>query len=216
MDNVYLLHFEDGSSGYLSHHGVKGMKWGQWNPETQAKYGQVNASGGGGGVSEEDEEDEKEKEDVKTKKPEKLNAEEFGYENTTAGRKAAYEEAGFNRKWSREKGMEVSEANFVKRLLPGKDNAKDLKTRLSSALKGLTWDAEMTNTLKTRRQKQQSRDYKNESAINRDEFKGDEKGLAKAQARTDAFYGKKGKNAQAQEARRRRKAKEKLLQMLNR
>lgn len=24
----YLIHFEDGSSGYLAHHGVKGMKWG--------------------------------------------------------------------------------------------------------------------------------------------------------------------------------------------
>lgn len=34
----YIVTFEDGSSGYLAHHGVKGMKWGKWNPETQARY----------------------------------------------------------------------------------------------------------------------------------------------------------------------------------
>ena len=30
----YLITFEDGSSGYLAHYGVKGMKWGVWNEET--------------------------------------------------------------------------------------------------------------------------------------------------------------------------------------
>ena len=34
----YLVTFEDGSSGYLAHHGVKGMKWGVWNTETKARY----------------------------------------------------------------------------------------------------------------------------------------------------------------------------------
>lgn len=38
----YLVTFDDGSSGYLAHHGVKGMKWGKWNPETQAKYTGAN------------------------------------------------------------------------------------------------------------------------------------------------------------------------------
>lgn len=35
----YLVTFEDGSSRYLSHHGVKGMKWGVWNEETKERYG---------------------------------------------------------------------------------------------------------------------------------------------------------------------------------
>ena len=34
----YLLTFEDGSEGYLAHHGVKGMKWGVWNAETASRY----------------------------------------------------------------------------------------------------------------------------------------------------------------------------------
>lgn len=34
----YVFTFEDGSEGYLAHHGVKGMKWGVWNAETRARY----------------------------------------------------------------------------------------------------------------------------------------------------------------------------------
>lgn len=34
----YKITFEDDSSGYLVHYGVKGMKWGEWNAETQARY----------------------------------------------------------------------------------------------------------------------------------------------------------------------------------
>ena len=33
----YILTFEDGSTGYLSHHGVKGMHWGVWNEETRQR-----------------------------------------------------------------------------------------------------------------------------------------------------------------------------------
>lgn len=33
-----LVSFEDGSSAYLSHHGVKGMHWGVWNSDTRARY----------------------------------------------------------------------------------------------------------------------------------------------------------------------------------
>lgn len=35
---VYKLTFEDGSDGYLSHHGVLGMHWGIRNSETERKY----------------------------------------------------------------------------------------------------------------------------------------------------------------------------------
>ena len=50
------LTFEDGSSAFLAHHGVKGMKWGVHNEETQQKYGETGAglAGGGGAVSEDD------------------------------------------------------------------------------------------------------------------------------------------------------------------
>lgn len=33
----YKFTFEDGSAA-IAHYGVKGMKWGQWNPETRARY----------------------------------------------------------------------------------------------------------------------------------------------------------------------------------
>lgn len=34
----YLIHFEDGSEAFLAHHGIKGMKWGIRNEETEARY----------------------------------------------------------------------------------------------------------------------------------------------------------------------------------
>lgn len=33
----YYITFEDGDSAYLTHSGVKGMKWGVWNEETKAR-----------------------------------------------------------------------------------------------------------------------------------------------------------------------------------
>ena len=34
----FKLTFEDGSDGYLAHHGIKGMKWGVWNEETRRRH----------------------------------------------------------------------------------------------------------------------------------------------------------------------------------
>ncbi len=48
----YLVTFEDGSTGYLAHHGVMGMKWGVRNAETQAKYaGKSGSATRRGGLS---------------------------------------------------------------------------------------------------------------------------------------------------------------------
>lgn len=44
----YIVTFEDGSEGYLSHYGVSGMSWGVWSPTTVRKYKQGN---GGSNVS---------------------------------------------------------------------------------------------------------------------------------------------------------------------
>lgn len=35
----YRVTFEDGSEA-LAHYGIKGMKWGVWNEETKARYGE--------------------------------------------------------------------------------------------------------------------------------------------------------------------------------
>lgn len=37
----YLITFDDGTSAYLEHFGVKGMKWGVHNDETKVKYGEL-------------------------------------------------------------------------------------------------------------------------------------------------------------------------------
>lgn len=54
----YMVTFEDGTEGYLSHHGMKGMHWGVWNAETRARYADEGKTPqGGGGMSDEDEEE---------------------------------------------------------------------------------------------------------------------------------------------------------------
>ncbi len=57
MNQLYLIYFSNGEEGYLSHSGVKGMKWGVWNEETRARHvreGDVSVEGGGGGGSAEE------------------------------------------------------------------------------------------------------------------------------------------------------------------
>ena len=79
MDQVYLIHFEDGEEAYLTHFGVKGMKWGVRNAETAARYArnkvmdsvheiQDVVGGGGGFTDEENEEEENEHSDLWEKK----------------------------------------------------------------------------------------------------------------------------------------------------
>lgn len=57
----YLIHYSDGSEGYLAHYGVKGMKWDVWNDETRARYMKSGKSFAGGGGALEDEETEEDK-----------------------------------------------------------------------------------------------------------------------------------------------------------
>ena len=63
-------------------------------------------------------------------------------------------------------------------------------------VKGMKWHQTLKSAV----------DYANETSVNRDEFAGDDEGLKRAQARTDAFYGKRGKLAQVTEAQRRRRS----------
>ena len=52
----YKLTFEDGSSAYLAHHGVKGQRWGvlnEKNAKEYAKYGRRVGHKKGGGIVEE-------------------------------------------------------------------------------------------------------------------------------------------------------------------
>lgn len=69
----YLVTFDDGSSAFLAHHGVKGMKWGKWNKETRERYQAegLDLQGGGGGGVDEEEEDEKDTDDHELTKEEK-------------------------------------------------------------------------------------------------------------------------------------------------
>ena len=212
----YHITFTDGSNAFLAHHGVKGMKWGKWNAETQAKYGMNNADGagggGGGGLEEDEENDEKfDKEKFLRQETKKLDTDKFGFENSKEGRKAAYEEAGFNPKWSRERGLQETYKNFAENLMPGPNTAKDFNVRAKSALRQLGFDLEMTSSLKTKQQKKIDKDYKDEVALTKAEFSNDPKEMKKQLKRTDDFYGKNGKKARAVEAQRRRKNSEKLM-----
>lgn len=43
----YMLTFEDGSTGYLAHHGVKGMQWGVLNAKNAKEYAKYGRKTGG-------------------------------------------------------------------------------------------------------------------------------------------------------------------------
>lgn len=74
---LYKLTFEDGSNGYLAHHGVKGMKWGVWNDETRARrLGSANNAK----IKAKD----NKKSDVLTFGPNKISASEYKYHKSLA------------------------------------------------------------------------------------------------------------------------------------
>lgn len=177
-NRLFKFTFEDGSEA-LAHYGVKGMKWGNWNADTKEKYAQEGITGGGGGYTDDE-----------------------------------YEEVGLNKNMSRE------EANKKVR-----ENARsDMKTMLDSRRKsgtttggvqaltnrvaGTAYEAKVASslpkgTIKSHTQKSSNVAYKKESSANKAEFKGDRKGYAQAQARTNAYYGKSGSSAQRRERTRR-------------
>lgn len=43
----YLVTFDDGSEGYLSHHGVKGQEWGVLSPDNAKEYAKYGRQAGG-------------------------------------------------------------------------------------------------------------------------------------------------------------------------
>lgn len=55
----YLITMDTGEQ-FIAHHGVKGQKWGKWNPETLARYNGLKVNPSGGGSIDIDEDDEEE------------------------------------------------------------------------------------------------------------------------------------------------------------
>lgn len=232
----YLFTFEDGSTGYLAHYGVKGMKWGKWNAETAAKYGQASANfqGGGGGMLEKKEDDASE--ESKSKATEII-------ENLLGTARQKIEEVGshlpenplYQLKKRTEEAEASGESDAARRRLEeryshetvlGKSTAKQLppsahgivekphnsESRPTNGLAAQLSTASLPSSLGQRHKataaEKRRIEYQKESRLNRMEFNGDREGYKKAQKRTDSFYGKNGKNAQAYETLRRRRAQE--------
>jgi hypothetical protein len=193
----YLITFEDGSEGYLAHHGIKGMKWGKWNAETAAKYGQKGAGlvGGGGGMLEDDEEgkdDEEEKKSNATKIIDDL----IGKARQKLDELPHIDNPLYKLKEKTEQYEKNGESDAAR---------QRLKDRYSNeAVLGKKEPKKATTEQKRRME------YQKESSLNKAEFHEDAEGYRRAQKRTDNFYGKNGKQAQATEAQRRRRNSDKL------
>jgi len=54
----YLITTDTGEQ-FIAHYGVKGQKWGVWNPETTARYNGLSLAPGGGSLKEDEEDEEK-------------------------------------------------------------------------------------------------------------------------------------------------------------
>ena len=125
----YLITFEDGSDAYLSHYGVKGMKW---------KHRKGTQSQGGGGSDESD--------------PEDFNAEDFGMvDNSPESRQAVYDERGLNPNMTREQAMAKVKADWKKwdaESGPAKTNKAMMNRRIARLA-----DMKVVKSLPTNKQK---------------------------------------------------------------
>lgn len=191
--------FEDGSEA-LMHYGVKGMKWGQHIKAGDPHAAAPEGGGGGGGIEDEEDED--------------FNPEDYGYENTPEGRKAARAEMfgplAEKGKLSREAAMKMAKDDYKESLKNAKGNKEAIK-RASETYKLAT---NMAKTFKTRKEKnaasQRRQDRYTERQLNKEEFGDDYKGLREANRRTDAFYGPRNTEAHRVEAQRRRRSRDRF------
>ena len=174
--------FEDGSEA-LAHYGVKGMKWGK-----HLKLGVPDISGGGGGM-------------IQDENGEKSNATQ-AIEDVTGRVRGKLDEAGShlpeNPLYKLKQRVDKAESS-------GESDAarKRLKDRYSHETV-LGKNGAQKSTEKNSHDGTAHRNaYQKESRLNKMEYHGDRKGYKKAQARTDAFYGKKGANAATAETGRR-------------
>lgn len=191
----YHVTFEDGSEGYLSHYGVKGMKWGKWNAETAARYGQKGAglAGGGGGMLEDDEED-KDGEEKKSNATMIID-DLIGKARQKLDELPHVDNPLYKLKEKTEHYEKTGESDAAR---------QRLKDRYSNAaVLGKKEPKKATADQKRRME------YQKESSLNKAEFHGDAEGYRRAQKHTDNFYGKNGKRAQATEAQRRRRSSDK-------
>ena len=157
----------------LAHYGVKGMKWGK-----HLKLNLPDISGGGGGMIQ----DEDKQHEVLAKPHD---------ENKTPVNGGIAAQLAANVPGSLRRRTESTR--------PHGDVAKPHNGGIAAQLA-----ANAPASLKKPYDRTARRNaYQKESRLNKMEYHGDRKGYKKAQARTDAFYGKKGANAAATETGRR-------------